>query len=224
MKIDIIHFMPMGVKGIATEDGTLKRITGGAACWITGESIAEGTPFFFCRHPIKLGVNATIASFPIGENWALCASYRELETKVGTAPLIRARHWDANWSLFKDVLPPREAILSREAAYWEEALLKMSGDYWKDFTRLEPKFAEIVAPAFLESPKNFDELFKKVSVPLAKNFQRDMAIILLWKEWKADWNMTYQKAVADLAVGGFEVDADALRKIRDKYSLPSFKD
>ena len=222
MKIDIIHFMPMGVKGIATEDGTLKRITGGAACWITGESITEGTPFFFCRHPIKLGVNATIASFPIGENWTLCASYRELETKVGTAPSIRGRHWDANWSLFKDVLPPREAIVSREAAYWEEALLKMSGDYWKDFTRLEPKFAEMVAPAFLESPKNFDELFKKASVPLAKNFQRDMAIIILWPEWKKDWNMTYKLAAEGLTKTGLGVSADLIVKIRDKYALPAF--
>ena len=223
MKIDIVHFMVADLRAIIKANEVVRSM-GKPSHWITGDSINEATPYSIFEHPIRIGVNATITRFPLGIGNEICASYHEADISRGSCPTVIGYHWDAHWTLATDGLPPAEVITTRDANYQEEALLRMSKDYWKDFTRQKPQFAARVAPAFLEEPKSFDEIFKKVSVPMAKNFQRDMAIILLWKEWKADWNMSYQKAVADLAVRGFQVDVDAFRKIRDKYALPSFKD
>jgi len=223
MRIDVVHFMPSALNGVVDEAGKMSRAGFGATGFITGKAVIPATPFFFCRSPIRTGVNAAIVALPIGADGKLCAYYRTSEIDY-KAPVIVGYACHAIWQIFKDVLPPREVIESREAERWEKAVLDMSADYWKDFTRLAPEFAEINAPAFLKTPKSFDECFVKVSKPLAKNFQRDMAIILLWKYWRDDWSMTLPKAVEVLAQSGFKVDADALRKIRDKYSLPSFNE
>jgi hypothetical protein len=99
VKIDVVHFMPADVTVLVKKDRNIERVTGGESHWITGNSITERTPFFFCRNPIKPGVNAVIMSFPVAENGAPIASHLEMETKLGSPPIVFARRWDAAWRL-----------------------------------------------------------------------------------------------------------------------------
>lgn len=197
MKIDVVYFRPTPIK----QKG--KRALGGIAAWLTGADIKKDTPRFIACNPLRLGANAAYFIWPTSEG-------------VLHVP---------SWMTFKDVLPPREVIQTRKADCYEEAILTMASDYWKDFTRttnrLEPTFAAHQTEMFLECPESFDSYFCKAPKPLAENFRRDLHILVSWGGWKGRWKkMKLTDISRELAAAGFEVSADTLRKLRDGYGLP----
>jgi hypothetical protein len=51
-----------------------------------------------------------------------------------------------------------------------------------------------------------------------------MAIIIAWRTWEADLNMTYKTAAKTFTEQGIQVSADDLRKVGVKYRLPWHND
>ena len=194
MKIDVVHFRPTPIK----QKG--KRALGGIAAWLTGADIKKDTPRFIACNPLKLGANAVYFIWPTSEG-------------VLHVP---------SWMTFKDVLPPKGVIQTREGDCYEEAILRMASDYWKEFTKIEPAFAAHQTEMFLECPKTFDSFFCKTDEWLVKNFRRDLHILVSWKEWKGRVEkMKLTVICEELAKAGFDVLPDTLRKVRDKYELPA---
>lgn len=200
MKIAVVHF----------ERGTIaqtnRRASGGVAAWVSGADIREGkTPGFIAAHPLHPGANAVFFVWPVRGGVRL----------------------EAGWMTFAESkdLPPNALITTREASVYDRALLKMAAAYWKDFTRLEPKFAARNADSFVDCFKSFDEHFcTAAKKPLRENFRRDMHIILSWQGWAARVEKMKLTAISrELAKSGFKVSPDLLRKLRDKYKLPDLE-
>ena len=196
MKADYVHFLP---EAWPEDFGAAGRKLGGSRPLVKAADADNATAYFWCRHPLKIGANAVVMY------WPTAASYK----------------FGATWVVFYPALPPAEVIATKEANYTESALIRLSEDYWKGFIRLDPKFAIRNAPAYVETPGSFDECFRKVSVPLARNFKRDMTVIWMWKTWKSDLNMTYDLAAQSLR-NQFDISGEMVRKLGDKYDLPSW--